>query len=118
MMVNLKENDLDKIVVMGNKVLIKPKNPQEKTESGLFLPPSVAQTEKIGSGYVIKTGPGYPLPIVNDYDEPWKSKNDIIKYIPLQVNPGDLALYLKSEKIEIKFNGETYHIVSADAILM
>ena len=118
MTVNLKEKDLEGIVVIGDKLLIKPKYPQEKTESGLYLPPSVLNNEKICLGYVIKTGPGYPIPAVNDYDEPWKDKSDSVKYIPLQPKPGDLAVYLQQNAVEIKFNNQTYFIVSASAVLM
>ncbi|MCQ2974732.1 MAG: co-chaperone GroES family protein [Bacteroidales bacterium] len=118
MTINLKEKDLEQLVVMGDKVLIKPKFPQEKTESGLYLPASVIDNDKVSLGYVIKTGPGYPIPSVNDYDEPWKDKSDSVKYIPLQPKRGDLAVYQRTGAIEIKFNNESYYIVSANAVLM
>ena len=57
MAVNLREKDLEQLVVMGDKVLIKPKFPQEKTQSGLYLPPTVIDKEQVSLGYVIKTGP-------------------------------------------------------------
>ena len=74
MAVNLREKDLEQLVVMGDKVLIKPKFPQEKTQSGLYLPPTVIDKEQVSLGYVIKTGPGYAVPAMNDYDEPWQKK--------------------------------------------
>ena len=118
MTINLKEKDFERIVVMGDKLLIKPKYPQEKTESGLYLPPSVLNNEKISLGYVIKTGPGYAVPSVNDYDEPWKDKSEAVKYIPLQAKPGDLAVYVQQNAVEIKFNNQSYFIVQASAVLM
>jgi hypothetical protein len=39
MNVLLDEKDLQKLIVIGDRILIKPKIPQSKTKSGLFLPP-------------------------------------------------------------------------------
>ncbi|MCU0399117.1 MAG: co-chaperone GroES family protein, partial [Cyclobacteriaceae bacterium] len=54
------DNKLKKLIVVGDRVLIKPTQQTDKTESGLYLPPGVQEKEKIQSGYVIKVGPGYP----------------------------------------------------------
>ncbi len=118
MSVVITEKDLDKIIVVGSNILIKPKAFSEKTKSGLFLPPGVQQKEKLYSGYVIKVGPGYPIPSVQEFDEPWKDKSDEVKYIPLQPKRGDLAVYLQQNTWEIIFNDEKYLIVPASAILM
>ena len=67
------EKDLKKLIVIGDRVLIKPKIPQSKTKSGLLLPPGVNENEKVQIGFVVKVGPGYPIPSVNDGDEPWKN---------------------------------------------
>ena len=56
-----KDNKLKKLMVVGDKVLIKPKNPKDKTNSGLYLPPTITEKEDVQSGYVVKVGPGYPL---------------------------------------------------------
>lgn len=117
MTINLNEKDLEQLVLMSDKVLVKPKYPEEKTESGLFLPPSVIKDNKVSLGYVIKKGPGYAVPASSDYDEPWK-KSDKVKYLPLEAQPGDLAVFMQPGAIEIKFNSETYYIISASAILM
>lgn len=73
MSVLLDEKDLQKLIVIGDRILIKPKVPQSKTKSGLLLPPGVNENEKVQIGYVVKVGPGYPIPSVNDNDEPWKT---------------------------------------------
>ena len=91
MSLNIEESNLDKFIVVGDRVLIKPKSPQERTKTGLYLPPGVTEKEKIHSGYVLKVGPGYPIPAIQDVDEPWKDKSDDVKYVPLQPKPGDLA---------------------------
>ncbi len=117
MVVNLDEKDLQKLIVIGDRILIKPKVPQSKTQSGLFLPPGVTENEKVQVGYVLKVGPGYPIPSVVD-DEPWKNNSDEPKYIPLQTKVGDQAVYLQSQAIEVEFNKEKYIIVPQSAILL
>ncbi|GAJ20670.1 unnamed protein product, partial [marine sediment metagenome] len=74
MSLTIDEKDLRKFIVVGDRVLIKPKSPQQKTKSGLYLPPGVQEKEKIQLGYVLKVGPGYPIPAITDIDEPWKDK--------------------------------------------
>lgn len=118
MSIVINEKDLDKIIIVGDRVLIKPTTFNEKTKSGLFLPPGVQQKEKLYSGYVIKVGPGYPIPSVQDYDEPWKDQSEDVKYVPVQPKRGDLAVYLQKSAWEIQFNEEKYLIVPASAILM
>lgn len=112
------EHSLDKLIVVGDKVLIKPKSFSEKTNSGLYLPPGIQEKEQIRSGYVMKVGPGYPIPLPSDVDEPWKSSDDKIKYIPLQAKVGDLALFLQRDAIEVLYEGEKYFIVPQHAILL
>jgi chaperonin GroES len=118
MSVFLDEKDLQKLIVIGDRILIKPKVPQSKTKSGLFLPPGVNENEKVQIGYVLKVGPGYPIPSVNDTDEPWKNRADEPKYVPLQPKEGDQAVYLQNSAIEIEFNNEKYLVVPQSAILL
>lgn len=118
MNVLLDEKDLMKLIVIGDRILIKPKTPQSKTKSGLLLPPGVTENDKVQIGYVLKVGPGYPIPTVNDADEPWKNMTDEPKYVPLQPKEGDQAVYLQSSAIEIEFNKEKYIVVPQSAILL
>jgi co-chaperonin GroES (HSP10) len=119
MQLSITQKDIDTFLMVGDKVLIKPKHPQNQTRSGLYLPSSVHENEKIQSGYIIKIGPGYPLPSQIDESEVWKKKKEEdVHYLPLQAHEGDLAVYLQSASFEIKFNNETYLIVPHSAILM
>ena len=111
------ENKLKKLVVIGDRVLIRLSKPNERTESGLYLPPGVQEREKVQQGYVIKTGPGYAIPAPIE-DEPWKNKDDQVKYIPLQAREGDLAIFLLSNATEVVYENEKYYIVPQGAILM
>ena len=115
MELNLK--NLQKFIVVGDRVLIKPEEDSSKTASGLFLPPGVSEKEKIQSGYIIKAGPGYPMASPVD-EEPWKESKELVKYIPLQAKEGDLAIFLRKEAFEIEFDKEKYLIVPQSAILL
>ena len=111
------DNRLKKLVVIGDRVLIKLTRPDERTASGLYLPPGVQEKEKVQQGYVIKTGPGYAIPMPVD-DEPWKQDDDQVKYVPLQAREGDLAIFLLSGATEVMYEKEKYFIVPQSAILM
>lgn len=111
------DNRFKKLVVIGDRVLIKLTRPDERTASGLYLPPGVQEKEKVQQGYVIKTGPGYAIPMPVD-DEPWKQNDDQVKYVPLQAKEGDLAIFLLSGATEVMYENEKYFIVPQSAILM
>jgi len=117
-LLQIDNSDFSKFIVVGDRVLIKPKSPMEKTKGGLLLPPSVQENERLQSGYVIKVGPGYPIPAIADFDEPWKNKSDEVKYVPIQPKEGDLAIYMQNSAYEIEFSGNKYVIVAQSAILL
>ncbi|GHE50650.1 MULTISPECIES: co-chaperone GroES family protein [Roseivirga] len=112
------DNKLRKLIVVGDRLLIRPKKQPEKTESGLYLPPGVQEKEKVQSGFVIKVGPGYPIPMPTDEDEPWKESEEKIKYVPLQAQEGDLAIFLQKGAVEIVYQGEKLFIVPQSSVLM
>ncbi len=114
----IEEKDLQKFIMVGDRVLIKPKSPMNQTQSGLYLPPTVQENEKVQSGYVVKAGPGYPIPAMTDEDEPWKGNKEEVKYIPLQAKTGDLAVFMNKSGVEIEFNKEKYMIIPHSAIMM
>lgn len=112
------DNKLQKLIVVGDRVLIKPKAEEEKTNSGIYLPPGVQEKEKVQSGYIVKTGPGYPIPLPMEEDEAWKSEDEKVKYVPLQAKEGDLAIFLQKGAFEVRYKGEKYFIVPQSSILM
>jgi co-chaperonin GroES (HSP10) len=111
------DNRFKKLVVIGDRVLIRPSKPNERTETGLYLPPGVQEKEKVQQGYIIKTGPGYAIPLPVD-EEPWKTDEEQVKYVPLQAKEGDIAIFLVSGATEVLYEGEKYFIVPQSAILM
>jgi co-chaperonin GroES (HSP10) len=112
------DNRLKKLIVIGDRLLIKPVKPDERTASGLYLPPGVKEKEKVQQGYVIKTGPGYVIPMPVEEEESWKPEEEKVKYVPLQAKEGDLAIFLLSGATEVIYENERYFIVPQSAILM
>ncbi len=108
------------ILVVGDRVLIKPDKGEKKSKAGLYLPPSVVEKQEILSGVIVEVGPGIPLGNPDDnIDEPWSNNdNSSIKYIPTQADIGDIALFLNKASIEIKIENDDYLIVPQSAILI
>jgi co-chaperonin GroES (HSP10) len=112
------QEKLKNLIVVGDRLLIKPVS-VSKSGGGLFLPPGYKEKEEVRSGYVIKAGPGYPIPLPSDdIDEPWKKTDDKVKYIPLQAKVGDLAIFMQKGAVEIVFEGEKYFIVPQHSVLL
>ncbi|MBP5677465.1 MAG: co-chaperone GroES [Bacteroidales bacterium] len=109
-------NNIDKLLVIGDRVLIEPSVATHKTKGGLLLPAGYQEKEEIQTGYIIKTGPGYPLPA--EADESWSPSSGEPRYLPLQVKPGDMAIFMLKNAVEIKYDGEKYFIVPQSGILM
>ena len=108
------------ILVVGDRVLIKPDKGEKKSKAGLYLPPSVVEKQEILSGVIVEVGPGIPLGNPDDnIDEPSSNNdNSSIKYIPTQADIGDIALFLNKASIEIKIENDDYLIVPQSAILI
>jgi chaperonin GroES len=118
-MMTEKDNGLRNLIVVGDRVLIKPRKLPNKSKGGLLLPPGYQEKEELQTGYVMKCGPGYPIPVPSDeLSETWKGSEERIRYIPLQAKVGDSAIFLQKGAIEIIFNDERYFIVPQNSILL
>lgn len=107
------------LVVIGDRILLQLDVEGDRMKSGLYLPPSVREKEKVAMGRVVKVGPGYPIPNPNyTDDEPWSQPKDPMRYIPLQAREGDYALFLREQGIEVEFEERKYLIVPQSAVLM
>ena len=42
----------------------------------LYLPPGVQEKERVQSDYILKVGPGYPIPLPAEAEEPWKNERE------------------------------------------
>jgi len=108
-----------RIVVIGDRVLIKPDRDEERTKVGLYLPQTVKDKEDVVGGTIVQTGPGIPLADPADLsEEPWKRQHKEMKFLPVQARPGDYALFLQKAGVEITYQSEQYIIVPQSAILV
>ncbi len=109
-----------KIILVADKVLIAPDKESERTAHGLYLPPGIKEKDKVQSGYVVRVGPGYAVPNPQYMDqELWSTTpKDPVKYIPLQAEEGDYAIFIRDAAIDVEYEGEKYLIVSHSSILM
>lgn len=106
------------LIIVGDRVLIKPDEGTDKTSSGLYLPSTVKEKEKVLGGHVVKKGPGYAVPDPTVSEEPWAAgQKREVKYVPLQAAEGDYAIFLKEAAVEIEFEDKKYLIVPHTAIL-
>ena len=106
------------LIVVGDRVLIVPAE-DTRTNSGLYLPQGVHESDGVRAGRVIATGPGVPLPSLHEPDdEPWKEAPRQDRYLPMQVKGGDYALFFKKAAVEVRYEGSNYLVVPQSAILI
>jgi len=89
-----------KVQPLGDRVLLKPLEAEDKTKGGIILPDTAK--EKPQEGEVIAAG---------------KGKVEDGKTIALEVKVGDKVLYGKYSGTEIKVDGEDHLIVKEEDIL-
>ena len=69
------------ILVVGDRILIRPDTGESKSQAGLYLPPSVIEKQEVRGGIVVEVGPGIPMGSPEtSFDEPWKEKKTDIKF--------------------------------------
>ncbi len=107
------------MIVVGDRVLIVPEAGEERTNVGLYLPATAVEARQVQGGRIVATGPGTPMsePTSMD-DEPWKIRGPDVKYLPMQADVGDYALFFRKAAVELTFEGKTYLVVPQAAILV
>ena len=108
------------LIVVGDRVLIKVEDGEERTKVGLYLPPTAIDSQAVQGGEIVATGPGNPMPDFSDSsDEPWRTsqRESTGKFVPMQARPGDYALFFRKAAVEITFENERYLVVPQAAIL-
>jgi co-chaperonin GroES (HSP10) len=106
------------LLVVGDRVLVRPEKTEGMTKVGLFLPPGVMEKEEVRGGHVVAVGPGTPLPPPHEEHEPWKEGYKAPRFLPMQVQLGDYALFFRKAAIEITFEDEQFLVVPHGAILV
>lgn len=108
-----------RLIVVGDRVLVKVEEGEERTKVGLYLPSTAIDAQAVQGGTIVATGPGHPMPDFNDAsDEPWRmTSREPAKYVPMQAKSGDYALFFRKAAVEITFENERYLVVPQGAIL-
>ena len=106
------------VTPLGDRVLVRPSDDADRSAGGHYLPAGVRAKEKVQGGRVVKVGPGVVIPNP-DYSaaEPWAGEASPVRYLPLQARPGDFALFLRKEAVEVEYGGDTFLIVPHAAVL-
>jgi chaperonin GroES len=91
-----------RIKPLGDRVVVKPADREEKTKGGIFLP-DTASKERPMEGTVLAAGEG--------------RRDDSGKLIPMGVRAGDKVLFAKYSGTEFKVDEVEYLILSEKDIL-
>jgi len=108
-----------KLLVAGDRVLIKPEEGEERTKVGLYLPATAMDTQQVQEGLIVAIGVGDPLPDISAFeDEPWKVAEKATRFRPIQAKVGDHAIFFRKAAVEISFEDQRYLVVPQAAILV
>jgi len=91
-----------KLKPLGDKIIVKRSEAQDKTEAGIYLPESAKDKPKQGT--VVATGSG----LLN---------KDTGEYMPFSVKKGDKVIFSSYAGTEVKLDGEEVLIMTEDDIL-
>jgi co-chaperonin GroES (HSP10) len=107
------------LIVVGDRVLVKAEDGEERTKVGLYLPSTAMDSQAVQGGTIVATGPGHPMPAfdASPGDEPWKEPAREPRFVPMQARRGDYALFFRKAAVEITFEGDRYLVVPQQAIL-
>jgi chaperonin GroES len=107
------------LIVVGDRVLVKVEEGEERTKVGLYLPSSALDSQAVQGGTIVATGPGQPMPAfdASPGDDPWKEPAREARFVPMQARRGDYALFFRKAAVEITFEGDRYLVVPQTAIL-
>ncbi len=114
------DDNLKNMIVVGDRVLIRPARGEERTGVGLYLPPTAVDQKAVQGGRILATGPGTPMVAPNSLgEEPWKMPtNSGTQFVPMEARKGDYALFFRKAAVEIAFKEEKYLVVPLAAILV
>ena len=112
-------SEMRQLIVVGDRVLIEPEEGEERSKVGLYLPASAVDNQAVQSGKVVATGPGTPISAPTDLDEePWRIGGGEARFLPVQANKGDYAIFFRRAAVEITFEQKKYLVVPQAAILV
>jgi chaperonin GroES len=109
-----------RLIVVGDRVLVKVEDGEQRSKVGLYLPPTAVDNQAVQGGEIVSTGPGLALPDITEQgDEPWRitGSGREARFVPMQAQVGDYALFFRKAAVEITFEGQQYLVVPQAALL-
>ena len=108
-----------KLIVVGDRLLVRPEEGEERTNAGLYLPPGAVQSRQAKGGWVVSVGPGVPVFIPAEFmDSGREDEEKPPSYVPMQAQEGDYVLFMQKAAVEITFEKTNYLIVPNSAVLI
>lgn len=107
------------LLVVGDRVLIRPDEGEERTRVGLYLPATALEGQQVQGGLIVAVGPGEPVADFSSLDdEPWKAEARKAPRRGMQAQVGDHAIYFRKAAVEITYGDQKYLVVPQAAILV
>ncbi len=110
-----------KLIVVGDRLLVRPEEGDERTHAGLYLPQTAVASRQAAGGWVVSVGPGVPVVSPLDMSEDaWGEQGEATRphYLPMQAQEGDYVLFMRKAAVEITFEKRNYLIVPNGAVLV
>jgi co-chaperonin GroES (HSP10) len=107
-----------KLIVVGDRLLVRPEEGEERTNAGLYLPQTAVAARQARGGWVVSVGPGTPIAKVDLDAEVWEEGGPTPYYVPMQAQEGDYVLFMHKAAVEITFEKKNYLIVPNSAVLV
>lgn len=107
------------VILVGDRVLVRPDEGESVSRAGLILPASVADAEQVQTGTIVAVGPGIAVPPARfDWDEEEAGSRAEPRWIAMQARVGDFVLFRRKSSVEIRLRHDRYVVVSHDALLV
>ena len=107
------------LLVVGDRVLIRPEEGEDRTNVGLYLPATAIDSQQVQGGLIVAVGPGEPMADFSSLDdEPWKADARQVPRRSMQAQVGDHAIFFRKAAVEITFEEKKYLVVPQAAILV
>ncbi len=114
----MEDKSRKQLIVVGDRVLIEPEEGEGRSKVGLYLPATAVDKQSVQGGRVLATGPGTPIGAPAELnEEPWKIGSGEARYLPVQAEVADFAIFFRKAAVEISFEGKEYLVVPQAAIL-
>jgi hypothetical protein len=109
------------VLVVGDRVLCRIEEGESITDAGLILPATVADQQQVQAGRIVSVGPGVAAShsvFAPDSSEDWERHRAEPRYVAMQAQPGDVAVFYKKAAVEVSIDGQKLVVVPHGAILV